>query len=418
MARITIISIGTRGDVQPYIALGVGLQQAGHRVRLVTHENFCAMVTGYGLGYAPINSDAQAMISGESGLRTLDAGTNPFLVMGRLAKAAAPTLQQTVLDIAAGLHDTDLALGSSLGYSAGYPQARRLGVPIYAAYVQPGTPTAAYPNVFFPPILGQTPIAPVYNRLSHWLFRLVFTRIGKRMTTDLPSAMDADQLYGSAGARDQTFLYGFSSQIVPKPSDWTAAMHITGYWYLDQQRAWQPPDDLRQFLEVGAPPVYIGFGSMSSRHPQALADIAIDALCQTGQRGILMTGWGGLDPHSLPPEIMVIRAAPHDWLFPRMAAIVHHGGSGTTGEALRAGLPQIVIPFGFDQPFWANRLKTIGVGQMISRRRLTADRLAEAISRSVSDQAMQARAVTIGAKVRAEHGVVNAVALINGLLTN
>jgi sterol 3beta-glucosyltransferase len=421
MARITIISIGTRGDVQPYIALGIGLQAAGNRIRLVTHANFREMVTSYGLDYEPLNSDAQAMISAESGLYTLEAGTNPLLLMNRLADAAAPAVHQMTQDILSGLHDTDLALGSALGFSAGYPPAHRLGIPIYPAYVQPGTPTTVYPNPFFPTIPGGVPLSPAYNRLTHWLFRLVLIQVGRRMTAKgknnkSPDSMDSDQLYGSSSTSGQPFFYGFSPQLVPKPYDWGESLHITGYWFLDQQHNWQPTAELLNFLAAGPPPVYVGFGSMSSRNPAALAEIAIEALQTTGQRGILSTGWGGLDPKTLPENVLVIDSAPHDWLFPRMSAIVHHGGSGTTGEALRAGLPQIVIPFSFDQPFWASRARAIGVGQSIARRKLTAERLAAAITRAINDQRMRARAATVGAAVQAENGVGQAVRLINDLL--
>ena len=416
MARIMIVSLGTRGDVQPYIALGIGLQQAGHTVKLVTHENFRDMIGSYGLGYAPINTDAHALLSGEGGLRTMDVATNPIKLLGRLTEIALPTMRQSIADIAAGLCETDLVLGSSLGYMAAYPQAKRLGVPIYPAYVQPASPSAVYPNVAFPPLFGRTPIAPIYNRLSHALFAFVFKQIARRVKHEIPQDVDLDHLFGLTAAPDQPYLYGFSPVLVPKPRAYTPAMHLTGYWFLDQQRNWQPPADLQNFIDAGSPPVYIGFGSMSSRNPQELAGIAIGALRQTGRRGILMTGWGGLDPQDLPPEIRVVRSVPHDWLFPRMAAIVHHGGSGTTGEALRAGQPQIVIPFGFDQPFWANRLKAIGVGQAINRTRLTADQLAHAIDHAVTDQRMQAQAAAIGIKVRAENGVANAVAAINSLI--
>jgi len=427
MARITIISLGTRGDVQPYIALGSGLQAVGHQVRVVTHENFQPMVTHYGLDYEPISGDAQALVTGQAGLHTLDGGTNPLLVMNRLADAAAPIMRQVIQEIISGLHDTDLALGSALGYSAGYLPATRLGIPIYPAYVQPGSPTAVYPNPFFPTLFNQTVLAGLYNRLTHRVFQLVLNQVGRRMAANNPipktgeisdrrDTMDVRQNFGSAGYPGQLFLYGFSPQLVPKPWDWGANQHITGYWYLDQQRDWQPSIDLMRFLDAGSPPIYVGFGSMSSRHPEVIADIVIKAIQATGQRAIMLTGWGGLDPRSLPAEIMVTQSVPHDWLFPRMAALVHHGGSGTTGEALRAGRPQIVIPFSFDQPFWAQRVKAIGVGIAIARNRLSSERLAASLDRTLADQAMRDRAALTGAAVNTENGVKQAVNLLDALL--
>ncbi|MCP4593378.1 MAG: glycosyltransferase family 1 protein, partial [bacterium] len=150
--------------------------------------------------------------------------------------------------------------------------------------------------------------------------------------------------------------------MAPKPSDWGEQAHVTGYWFLDHVSDWQPPADLVRFLESGPPPVYVGFGSMMSRRAEQTTRITLDALKQSGQRGLIATGWGALSQSDLPDEVFLIESVPHDWLFPRTAAVVHHGGAGTTGAGLRAGVPGIVVPFGGDQPFWARRVEALGVG--------------------------------------------------------
>jgi UDP:flavonoid glycosyltransferase YjiC (YdhE family) len=214
-------------------------------------------------------------------------------------------------------------------------------------------------------------------------------------------------------------LYCYSPAIAPKPPDWSEQAHVTGYWFLDHPSAWQPPADLVRFLGSGPPPVYIGFGSMVSRKPEQTTRIALDALKQSRQRGVIATGWGALSQSDLPSEVFLIESVPHDWLFPKMAAVVHHGGAGTTGAGLRAGVPSIVVPFGGDQPFWAQRVKALGVGpDPIPRGRLTAARLAHAMRVAVTDEPMRKRAVELGETICAEDGIGNAVRIVSQVIAN
>ncbi len=210
-------------------------------------------------------------------------------------------------------------------------------------------------------------------------------------------------------------LYGFSPLVVPPPSDWRANVHATGYWFLDEPD-WQPPDDLVRWLRAGAPPVYIGFGSMPSRDPQQTSSLMTAALQQTGQRGIIASGWGG-NLSTQSDSIYVVDHAPHDWLFPRVAAVVHHGGAGTTAAGLRAGKPTLVIPHLADQPYWGRRVHELGVGAApIKRQKLTVEALASGIRQITTDAQMQQTAADLGAKIRAEDGVGTAVKLIEQLM--
>jgi UDP:flavonoid glycosyltransferase YjiC (YdhE family) len=200
---------------------------------------------------------------------------------------------------------------------------------------------------------------------------------------------------------------------VPFPKDWDDFMHVTGYWFLEPPAGWEPPVDLMNFLQSGPPPIYIGFGSIPSSKPEETADLVMQALARTGQRGVLSSGWGGLKKETLPETVFMIGSMPHSWLLPQMAAVVHHGGVGTTAAGLRAGIPAIVTPFFGDQPFWAQRVYELGVGpRPIPRRRLTVERLSESIRSALSDRAMQARAASLGEFIRAENGIARAVAVI------
>jgi UDP:flavonoid glycosyltransferase YjiC (YdhE family) len=217
--------------------------------------------------------------------------------------------------------------------------------------------------------------------------------------------------------RSTPMLSAYSPDIIPHPADWPKCLHITGYFFPELQSDWQPSPKLKSFLEAGDPPVYIGFGSMASRSPEQLAKLTLEALAKSGQRGILLTGWGGLQPEFVPDTVFVVDSVPHAWLFPRTAAVVHHGGAGTTAEGLRAGVPSIIVPFILDQPFWGARIKALGLGpDPIPQKELTADRLAKAIQMAVKDSQMKQRASSYGANIRAENGVGNAVKIVKRYL--
>ncbi len=212
-------------------------------------------------------------------------------------------------------------------------------------------------------------------------------------------------------------LYYYSPHVIPQPNDWPKNAIATGYWFLNSMNNWQPPADLVKFIAAGKPPVYIGFGSMTGQHPEQIAQIVIAALKKSKQRGIIATGWGGLAASDLPENIFKIESVPHDWLFPQMAAVVHHGGAGTTAAGLRAGKTTVICPFFGDQPFWGNRIAELGVGtKPIPIKQLTVDKLVDAINTAVSNENMRQRAANLGEKIRSEDGVARAVEIINNYL--
>ena len=214
--------------------------------------------------------------------------------------------------------------------------------------------------------------------------------------------------------RQTPVLHGFSPLVVPKPWDWPDWNHLTGYWFLDRPREWNPSAVVTEFLKAGPPPVYLGFSSMIPRDPEAAMDMLFRALRQARTRGIVGTGWMTPETWDLPDDVLVLDEIPHDWLFPRVSAVVHHGGAGTLAAAIRAGVPSIVVPFYADQPFWAARVESLGIGPSpIPERKLTAERLAEAIQRAEADEGMRRRAAELGEKLRTEDGVGTAVRIVD-----
>jgi sterol 3beta-glucosyltransferase len=302
--------------------------------------------------------------------------------------------------------------------NAGHELARQQGIPDVSAQLFPiFTTTGDFPAVVFPDL----PFGVPYRRFSHWLTTQVFWQ-GSRLLyrqvrkghPDLPS-LSGWPFHGAEENRTP-ILYGFSPQVVPRGQDWASNSHVTGYWFLDLDPAWQPPGGLLEFLAAGPAPIYIGFGSSIMRQPQQMAQIAIQALKMTGQRGLLAMGAEGLDGAQLPPHVYPAGSIPHRWLFPRTAAVVHHGGAGTTGAGLRAGVPNIVVPFTNDQPFWGRRVLQLGAGpKPIPASKLTAGNLAQAIMDAVENASMRATARALGEAIGPEDGTGRAAAIVEGL---
>jgi sterol 3beta-glucosyltransferase len=416
--QITIIAMGSRGDVQPYVALGKGLKAAGHSIRLATHENFESLVNSHGLEFYPMKGNVQAFIEDPENRRLLESG-NFLAINARAAKAS----QRAAIDWAEGGlvagQGMDLLIAGVGGLFLAVALAEKLKIPLIQAYIFPFTPTKAFPAVLFPQFI--TELGGAINQWSHHIFRQIMwhgSRTGdalaRQQVLDLPTAPFWG-VYNSVHLQRHPVLYGLSPSVIAQPSDWQNT-HVTGYWFLDEAPDWTPPLALLEFLQRGSPPVFIGFGSMVSRDPEETTEIVLQAIAIAGQRAILQSGWSGMSQRNLPDTVFMVDSISHSWLFPHVAAVVHHGGAGTTAAGLRAGIPTIVIPFFGDQPFWGQRIAKLGVGtDAIPRKKLTAERLAEAIHRVVTDQTMQQRAADLGAKIQAEDGVANAVAIVQEL---
>lgn len=414
--RIAIIAPGSRGDVQPYVALGKGLEEVGHVVRLVTHQNFDVLVSLHGLQFWPVEGNVQDIAQSKE-MRELLGKGNFLAVMSQMAKEA----QRGALALAEGglaaCRGMDLVLAGIGGLFVGLSLAEKLGLPFLQAYYIPFTPTRAYPSFLFPKL----PLWPggSLNRLSYHLARQIMwqgfrsaDRLARQKVLGLPAPPFWGP-YSSDRFRQYPVLYGYSPLVIPKPSDWDDNIHVTGYWFLDPAADWTPPAALIEFLQAGSPPVYVGFGSMSDRKPEETADLILAALARTKQRAIMLSGWGGLHKADLPDSVFMVDSVPFSWLFPHVAAVVHHGGAGTTAAGLRAGVPSIVIPFFGDQFFWGQRVTDLGVGpEPIPRKRLTVERLSQAIHKAVTDQTMRQRAANLGSKIYAEDGIARAVAVV------
>ena len=414
--KIALITFGSRGDVQPYIALGKGLKRTGHDVRLITHDPYADAVQREGLSFFPCGSDLQAIVKTAQQTTGTQKTPDPIWQIRRSLQLMEPYFLEMIERSWKASQGMDVLVFNVLGALVGIPFAHKLGITAYAAYAQPLVPTRVFPGFIAPPLPSLlAPLRPSYNLLTGSL-----THFFTGTLYELPTYKALRQVIGKTPRASTLMrqhplpiLHGYSPSFLPRPKDWPSNCHVTGYWFLDYEQDWQPSVELRNFLQAGPPPISIGFGSMNSEHPEQMTELALHALQQTGQRGILLSGWGGIKPEDVPDNVFVLNAAPHDWLFPQMAAVVHHGGAGTTGASLRAGIPTIVVPFIADQYFWGRQVYAQGVGpRPLAQKHLTADILAKTITQAVTDKEMHKRAALLGTRIREEDGVGKAVELI------
>ena len=413
--HIAIIALGSQGDVQPYVALGKGLQDAGHRVRLISHHNFAGLVQPHGLEFFPVSGNTQEVAESPEMRALLEKG-NFIRIMRHTAKAAEEAAVNWAQEGLTACKGVELLVVGVGGLGVGLGLAEKLGIPLMQAHIFPFTPTRAFPGILFPQHLGK--LGGVFNRVSHGLVQQVLWQsvrgadnAMREKVLGLPKA-GLLGYYGSPILNRYPTLYGFSPSVIPQPSDWKN-VEITGYWFLDAASDWTPPQALTDFINAGPPPIYIGFGSMGNRNPEATAELVLKALQQTGQRAVMLSGWSGMRSENLPDSVCMVDSVPHAWLFPRMAAVIHHGGAGTTAAGLRAGVPSVVIPFFADQPYWGQTVANLGVGtQPIPRKQLSTEKLAGAIHTAVTDSAMRKKASQLGEAIRAESGLKRAAAVI------
>lgn len=412
--RITIFAAGSRGDIQPCIILGRGSQRAGLSVLVAAPENFAGLVQGHGLSFHPLSGDVQQIMAGETGRSLMESGSaNPIKSIRAMRKMLGPVAVQMAEDAFEACRNSDalISLGVLAPFAASIAEIHN--IPLINVEPTPLLPTRAFPAPGWP---VQRDLGGLHNRLSGQAMLQVIWQWYRPFVNDFRQRFALQPYAGSSFYRilSSTPLLGaYSPAVIPQAPDWPDSVHITGYWFSDAPAEWRPTPELEAFLEAGDPPVYVGFGSMGGRNPERFAALVLEALAKSGQRGLLLTGWGGMRTLSTPDNVFVVDSAPHSWLFPRMAAVVHHGGAGTTAEGLRAGVPTVIVPFIVDQPFWGKRVKALRVGpHPIPHKRLTADKLADAIRIAVTDESIRKRAAALGKTVRAEEGVGSAVKII------
>ncbi|WP_396449402.1 glycosyltransferase [Actinomadura sp.] len=408
MSRIVIFAAGSRGDIQPCVALGRALRARGDEVRLVASARYSPMVVAAGLELAPLTADPAEILESDAGQELLAGGRNPVKFLGGFRRIIGPMAERLLAESSDACKGADLILGPTLGFLPRHI-GEHLGVPWALIHFQPSEPTGAFPHPFLPQAgaLGPWARRASFRAVDQiaWQLSRPFINPWREGTLGLP------RLPLRGRRADGPVLACFSPVVVPRPEDWGPNVHLTGYWFLDEPE-WEPPGELADFLAAGPPPVYVGFGSMVPKDAEMTALTVRTALRLAGVRGVVQG-----DPASSDEDVLAVRDVPHSWLFPRMAAVVHHGGAGTTAAGLRAGVPTVVCPFFGDQPYWGERVAELGAGtRPLPFRAMTVPRLAAKIRQAVQDPDMADRADDLGRRIRAEDGVGRARDVIDSLL--
>jgi sterol 3beta-glucosyltransferase len=416
--KVLIMTLGTRGDVQPFVALARGLTGAGHDAVLVAPHRFAEFVTGRGVSFAGVDDGPLRLMDEPSSVvgDVANHGLRAKLALARRMPAMFTTVLEDCWSVATDgpggdadliLHNGQIIAGHHVAEALAIPAVLALPIPMYV-------PTREFP---WP---GQPlPLPRALNRLTFAGMRAPELMFGRtvdrwRTTIGLPRRRHRHDPRRRPDGTPAPVLHAISPHVLPRPADWPATATVTGYWFLPGTEPLPPA--LVEFLDAGEPPVFVGFGSMAGADPAATTATVLAAVRQTGMRAIVGTGWGGLTAQPAD-EVFVVDNVPFDLLFPRVAAVVHHGGAGTVAIAAAAGRPQVICPFVADQPFWGRRMHDLGVApEPIGQRRLTTDRLANAIEQAVTEHTTAA--TELGALVHDDNGLRNAVGALESAVAN
>ncbi|KAE8210793.1 hypothetical protein CF327_g5378 [Tilletia walkeri] len=413
--NIFCLTIGSRGDVQPYISLGKALQKHGHRVTIVSHPEYEDWVRGHGIDYRPVGGDPGKLMQLSVEHRIL----SPSFFRESIGKFR-DWLDELLRESWEQCQGADLLIESPSTMS-GIHVAEGLGIPYFRAFTMPWTPTSAYPQAFSVPPFE---MGPSYNALSYTLFDSIMWRATSGQINRWRKHMIGLKATDSTEleVNKVPFIYNFSEAVVPFPNDWGSRISISGYWFLDTGAGeWDPPEDLVAFLdkakEDGKKIAYIGFGSITVPDPVGLTKAIYAAVKAADVRAIVSKGWSARmqkgkakEEEPIPAECFVVDSIPHDWLFPRIDIAMHHGGAGTTGASLRAGLVTLIKPFFGDQYMWALRVQKLGAGARVGG--LDSHDISDALKKAAEDRVMVEKAQEVGRKIRSENGPNTAIAFI------
>ncbi|MER7690929.1 glycosyltransferase [Streptomyces sp. NPDC097610] len=410
MRTVVIFAAGSRGDVQPCLALGRALLRRGDTVRILASLRYRRLITEAGLDLHPLPVDPVEIVESAEGQELLAGRRNPVAFIRHMDRVLRPRMMSMLEETQIGAKGADLVLAPTFSF-LGLHLSEYLQVPHAVIHFQPSQPTKVFPHPFAP---AARMLGGVGNRLSFgavdlgsWMVFRRFVNAWRRESLGLPELSLPAPF---RPVRQAPVLCAFSPAVVPRPSDWGRNVHVTGFWHHDQP-LWTPPRRLLAFLSDGPPPVYVGFGSMKTGDPEATDALVRTALRRANLRGVLPG-----DPATSEDDILVVGDTPHDWLFPRMAAVVHHGGAGTTASALRAGRPSVICPFFGDQPYWAARVHELGAGPVpLPVRKLTVAALVDRLHALTRHAPYTETARRLGRDLEAEDGVAQACQVLDRL---
>lgn len=402
---ITILCAGSRGDFQPYIALAQQLKKLGKDVRITGSKSFEGFIRSYGIDVYPIEADIETLKVNQKLLKAAGSADNPLKMLLTFNKMKEYGIYM-VNNYYSACEGSELIIYHP-GCTIGYFTAQKFGIPSVLASPFPMHKTKEYLSVV---MYGKAKSNMLTKKISYDMIQGMLWMASKdsvkgfwkKRFGKVPENFGCP--FEQHTDKKHPAIVSCSNFVFERPADWNENIHQNGYWFVEESTEYTPSEELEDFLNAGEKPVYIGFGSMTSleKH-ENLLEIATEAITKSGKRGIIC-GMG--KPANLPKNIIAIDSIPHSWLFERVSAVCHHGGAGTTAAGFKAGIPSIIIPFSNDQFAWAHRSYDLGVGaKPISKKDLSSDKLAEAISFALSDKIVS-NAKTLSDEIITENGAM------------
>lgn len=414
--RVLVLTHGSRGDIEPFVALAKALAEKGHVVSLGIPHWYSNVAEGQGLRLVRFDDAWSSLMTHPKVRRAYENDHRGLGLNVRIMYFVRPMLVPVLKDMASAV-TTDVDVIVHHAYFPGHQVAERLGVPAVPVCLQPQwVPTSSFADFLFPAPLPKWLYKASYlwTRLLYFPYRKVIRR-WRSEDLNLPVRRGHQNVLRRPDGGPATVLQAFSRHILPAPLDYSENVRTVGFWALSEP-CWVPPRELVDFLESGTKPIYVGFGSLVSTDPRRSARIVSDAVRAAGVRAVVVGGLGGIAREDLGDDLCYLDDAPFSWLFPRVAAVVHHGGAGTTGAALAAGCPQVVCPFFAEHRFFAERAHAVGVAvKPIPQHKMSADNLAVAIDAAMHDTEMATRAAELGRTIRAENGPAAAVDVLEAI---
>ena len=406
--KITMLSVGSTGDVRPYVLLGKELSSRGHQITISAFSRFSTMVEEAGLRFFRLSGDAEKMMSA-----ILAPDTNGLTYLPRLKKSMGTVMPSLIQDMSDSCADADAMVCNFFG-TIYYSIAEKYRIPCIQTQYFPMDPTREMPIS----VVRNQHLGSMLNEFTYKLGYLLIGTVEKKYLSDwretnhVPVRLIHAHPDYLVNGHPVPVIYAISPHVLPRPADWPGNIHMSGFWFSEEDDLPEPSDALVRFIEEGPQPIYIGFGSMNSGDMNRLMTVVLRALHATRLRAVIHTGWSGAHLRS-NRSVFFTDFVPHDWLFPRMRAVVHHGGAGTTASGLRHGKPTLIVHFGGDQAFWGSRVYRLGCGpRPIARERITVSRLSGALLDLTSRVSYRIAAEEIGKKLSEEHGILNACDMI------
>ncbi|MEZ5008443.1 MAG: glycosyltransferase [Chitinophagales bacterium] len=415
--KVTILTIGTSGDVHPFVALGIGLKKAGFEVKIATHEEFKTLVEDYGLTFSPVVGNVGASMKTEQVKKSIDEGGKRKEFFNSLIDEAAPLFEQALLEFKTACEGAELVVSSALTLHVASYLTDHFDVPLIFCSVNPAGPTSEFHHILADPAIGPKVMHSAYNKTTHKILTEIIWRYIKAELEPAWNKLMPEVKFPKLDPLQKAFerklpliLMAYSPAILPKPKDWSVLQHVTGFWWLPSIEKYAPEQALVDFVENGEKPIYAGFGSMANENDQMLSTIVIPAIKALHQRAVILDDGSDLSEFKNDPDLFFIKRADFNWLFPKMKAIVHHGGVGTTGLSIQAGIPTLIVSFIPDQRFWGWQLAQIGaMPKPIPKKSINYQTFHDSLQELINNQTYHNITHELAVKMKEEHGVDTAV---------